>query len=407
MLRGGPTPARSLIRFAAGLALVIASATAAHAGGAGRSALLGPEGGDRFARVDSIIAAAIRNGATPGAALAIGRRDGEVHVRTFGRIDWAEGAPGVTDSTLYDLASLTKVVGTTAAAMLLVQQKRLSLDAPVYRYLPAWPKKGTKAKVTIRHLLLHTSGLPAGEDLWWVPGDRWERIKWIASRPLVRRPGQRTVYSDLGMIILGAVVERITGERMDEFLDTRLYQPLGMRDTRFNPLDPRHGSLFDVARIAPTEIDNSVRKTHVHGEVHDLNAAALGGVAGHAGLFSSVRDVAKFAQLMLTGATGKDTPVLRGSIIQRFLATRTTKRALGWELTKGTSTGHYLSGSSFGHTGFTGTSIWVDPKRGYYIVLLTNRVDPTSANTKHLALRRAVAEAVSEAMATPVRRSDD
>ncbi|MBX6364861.1 MAG: beta-lactamase family protein [Gemmatimonadetes bacterium] len=352
---------------------------------------------DRFARIDSIIEAAIRAGATPGAALAIGRRGAPPVVRTYGRIDWDPQSAMVTDSTLYDLASLTKVVGTTTAAMMLVQQGRLKLDAPIWRYLPSWPRRGAKGRITVRQLLLHNSGLAEGADLWWIPGDREERLRWIASRPLRYKPATRTLYSDLGMIVLGSVIEHITHTRLDGFLDARVFQPLGMRDTKFNPLNPRNGSPFDLARIAPTEVDREIRNKHLHGEVQDLNAAALGGVAGHAGLFSSIRDLARFAQVILTGASGKDTKILRASTIERFLAARPgARRTLGWELA---GEDRPFSKVAVGHTGYTGTSIWIDPRKGFYVVLLTNRVDPTAANRKHVALRKAVNEAVSELMA--------
>lgn len=355
----------------------------------------GPKDGSaRFARIDSIINAAIRDGATPGAALAIGRHGGPLHLRTYGRIDWDPDSPEVTDSTLYDLASLTKVVGTTTAAMMLVQQHRLSLDAPVWKYLKVWPRKGAKGRITIRELLLHTSGLPEGADLWYAPGDRMERIRWIASRPLVYKPGRHTLYSDLGMIVMGAVIEKITGTRMDGFLSARVFQPLGMRDTHFNPLNPRNGSPFDLARIAPTERQDDGL---LHGRVQDPSAQALGGVAGNAGLFSSIRDLARFAGMMLTGATGHDTKLLHAATVKRFLAHRPgAERVLGWEMAVDRPG---LSPTAFGHTGYTGTSIWIDPHRGYYIVLLTNRLDPTAANRKHLALRKAIDQAVSDLIA--------
>ncbi len=345
----------------------------------------------RLARIDSIIEAAIRDGATPGAAIAIGRRSGIVRLQGYGRIDWADDAAAVTDSTLYDLASLTKVVGTTTAAMMLVQQKRLLLDAPLRRYLPQWPRTGSRSRITIRQLLMHTSGLPAGADLWWVPGSRAERVRWIATRPLVSRPGTRTLYSDLGMIVLGAAIEHMTHERLDAFLDTRVYRPLGMRDTRFNPLAPLDSSPFNLARIAPTELDQDIRHTHLHGEVQDLNAAALEGVAGHAGLFSSARDLGRFALEMLRGASGRDTELLRPSTVRRFLAHADSRRPLGWDAPR---TAADFSRRAFGHTGFTGTSIWIDPDRNVFVVLLTNRVDPTAANTRHLALRRAISQEI-------------
>ncbi|MBX6364114.1 MAG: beta-lactamase family protein [Gemmatimonadetes bacterium] len=348
-------------------------------------------------RIDSIVEASILDGATPGAALAIGNSRGEVHIRTYGRTDWAKSAPAVTDSTLFDLASLTKVMATTPAAMLLVQEGKLDLDAEVWRYLPYWPRTGAKGKITIRELLTHTSGLPAGADLERVRGDREARIRWIATRALEAPPGRATIYSDLGMIVLGAVVERITGERLDRFATERLFRPLEMRDTRFTPLAPVDGSPFDVSRIAATERTSNGL---LQGTVQDPTARALGGVAGNAGLFSSVRDVARYAELMLRAVYGEDTPVLTSEVVKEF-ATRQpgAERALGWDVASPKGWGKYFTAASFGHTGYTGTSIWIDPAQDVFVVLLTNRVDPTAANQKHQALRRALNEEVRASFA--------
>lgn len=343
-------------------------------------------------RIDSIVDASIGDGATPGAALAIGSSSGEVRIRTYGRTDWAKDAPAVTDSTLFDLASLTKVIATTPAAMLLVQEGRLDLDAEVWRYLSYWPRTGDKGTITIRELLTHTSGLPAGAPLSRVRGDRDARVRWIATRALEAPPGRATLYSDLGMVVLGAVVESITGERLDRFVTDRLFRPLELRDTRFTPLAPVDGSPFDIARIAPTE---RTADGLLQGSVQDPTARALGGVAGNAGLFSSVRDVARFAGLMLRATYGEDTPVLTSAVVKEFAARQPDAgRALGWDVPTAAGWGKYFSAASFGHTGYTGTSIWIDPAADVFVVLLTNRVDPTAANQKHQALRRALNEEV-------------
>ncbi len=399
-----------------------------------------------LARVDSAIYRAIRAGATPGASLVVGRGGEIVRLRGYGRIDWEKGSAHVTDSTLYDLASLTKVVGTTTAVMLLVQDGRLNLESPVGRYLSDWPLYGPKAVITVRDLLMHTSGLPAGADLWGMRGDRADKLRRLQHIQLVAAPGTRTIYSDVGMILLGDVVESITHQRLDNFLEQRAFRPLEMADTRFNPLVPlmallptgfnnmgqlpatilpvrldaaaplgfynpaMNGSFFRIAlgsdgavalnRIAPTEIDTEVRRTHLHGEVHDLNAAALDGVAGHAGLFSSARDLAHFGQMMLDEARGERGDVLHTALVREFTERDgEATRALGWEFPSGrSSAGKFFSAESFGHTGFTGTSIWIDPEHDVFVVLLTNRVDPTSKNQKHLALRRAVHDAVQLAV---------
>jgi CubicO group peptidase (beta-lactamase class C family) len=403
----------------------------------------------RLARLDATIEAAIRNGATPGAALAIGRHGSIVRLRGYGRLTYAADAPAVSDSTLFDLASLTKVVGTTTAIMALVQQGRLDLDTPIHQYLSLWPSKGAHGRVTLRHLLTHTSGLPAGADLWTTAG-RLAKISRIARMRLAAPPGTRTIYSDLGMIVSGAVVESVTGERLDDFLERTVFAPMRLRETLFNPAQHMVAdrtlsstrpifaaghdySLFfeaftllarwaereaapvgvfarteaaapkrwlDESRIAPTEYDRD-RGYALKGVVHDPNAASLDGVAGHAGLFSSARDLAVFAQLMLDAARHQiDPPFATAPTVDLFLTrSRRSRRALGWDMPSGkSSAGEYFAASSFGHTGFTGTSIWIDPERDLFVVLLTNRVYPTARNEKHLALRRAVHDEVQLAI---------
>jgi CubicO group peptidase (beta-lactamase class C family) len=361
--------------------------------------------GTRLARVDSAIQKAILAGATPGAALAIARDGKIVRLRGYGRIDWSAGAAVVTDSTLYDIASLTKVVGTATAALLLIRDGRLHADAPLHRYLRTWPRTGQHARITIRHLLTHTSGLPAGLNLWAGVGTRDDRIDRIARARITSPPGTRRVYSDIGMILLAAIVEKISGERLDWYLEQAVFSPLAMHDTRFNPLRTP-ASQFDLSRIAPTEYDRTVRRRLVHGEVHDLNALALGGIAGHSGIFSSARDLAVFAQTMLDAALGQETP-LTGDASLSALLVRDLRfgRLPGWDVPAGSSSsaGRYFSASSFGHTGFTGTSIWIDPERHLYVVLLTNRLNPTARNQLHVALRREVHDLVQLALLDPPR----
>lgn len=383
-----------------------------------------------LARVDSTIEAAIRNEATPGAALAIGRHGELVRLRGYGRLGWNIDDASVTDSTLYDIASLTKVVGTTSAIMVLVELGQINLDAPIHQYLRLWPTIGDQSLITMRHLLTHTSGLPAGAELWTTSG-RTEKIERIARMRLASSPGMITTYSDLGMIVAGAVVESITNEPLDEFVYREVFEPLGMRETRYNPritvpnleqiirstslLTLRAASAFfeplqllaswsprpepvakKVAstRIAPTERDVP------RGFVHDRNAASLSGVAGHAGLFSSVRDLAMFASSMLDALHGSDTPIAGAPTVNLFLQKpEGGKRALGWDIARGrSSAGEYFSEESVGHTGFTGTSIWIDPKRDLFVVLLTNRLHPSASNQKHIALRRAVHDAIALAI---------
>ncbi|MBI4540257.1 MAG: serine hydrolase [Gemmatimonadetes bacterium] len=362
----------------------------------------------RLARVDSILHAGIADSVAPGAAIAVGRYGRLVRLRGYGRLDWAADAPPATDSSLYDVASLTKVVGTATAAMILAEEARLELDAHVARYLPWW-RGGGKEGATIRQLLLHRAGLPPFRPLWREVRGREAYERAIAELSVQYPPGDSTLYSDIGLMVMGFVVERISGEPLDVFLRRRVFGPLGMRDTGFRP-DP---SL--LSRIAPTEVDTVFRQTHVHGVVHDENAYALGGVAGHAGLFSSARDLAVFAQMMLDGGTigrcsdvelpcgaeRQPRRVLDRGTIERFAARHdsASSRALGWDTpAAGSSAGDYLSARAFGHTGFTGTSLWIDPELELFVVILTNRVNPSRDNPRIFPLRRAVHDAVVQAL---------
>jgi CubicO group peptidase (beta-lactamase class C family) len=406
----------------------------------------------RLALVDALIERAVADSASPGAALVVGRYGKIVRLRGYGRIDWHPFAPPVTDSTLFDLASLTKAMGTATVATQLVREGRLDLDLPIHNYLRVWPGWGDYGRITARHLLSHTSGLPPGADLWPGARSREERIASLARLPVRTRPGDARVYSDVGMILLGAVLEAVTGSRLDDLLYIRVFEPLAMRDTRFNPLIPgADRSGFTLAQIAPTEFDTHVRKALVHGMVHDLNAWSLDGVAGHAGVFSSARDMAAFAQAILDATKGLDTAVLpadafrmehgmprsaletprapeppgsalddtpRGALERTMRTLRGATGStlepppagpLGWDVPTGpnSAAGDYFSRSSFGHTGFTGTSIWIDPERDIYVVLLTNRLNPSARNRRHIQLRRDVHDIVQLAIADmPVVRRE-
>ncbi|HEX8673450.1 MAG TPA: serine hydrolase domain-containing protein [Longimicrobium sp.] len=350
--------------------------------------------------LDSIIEAAIADRASPGAAIAVGRSGRIVASKGYGRTDWAQGAPAVTDSTLYDLASLTKVVATTTAAMILEEEGRLDLDRPVARYLPGFDAPD-KAAITPRMLLAHNSGMNAYHTLYREAKGREEYLKAINARPLAHPPGTHFEYIDWNLIVLQLVVERVTSEPLDEFLRKRVFEPLGMRDTRFNPPESLR------PRVAPTEVQ-AFRGGQVWGVVHDENAWSLGGVAGHAGLFSSARDLAVFATMMLNGGEYGAVRILRPETISRWTRRQApaSSRALGWDTPyPGSSAGRNFSPTSFGHTGFTGTSIWMDPVNGVFVVLLTNRINPTRDNPKLGPLRIAVANAVQGSVVGPAPRS--
>ena len=328
---------------------------------------------ERLAKVDHVVQRGIMAGGYPGAAIVVGRRGAAVWEKGFGRLSWSrESAPVVAQQTIYDLASLTKVVGTTTAVMILFDEGRIRLDDPVSQYIPEFTG-GEKDRVTIRQLLEHRSGLPAGRDLWRIAHSPEEARAAAISTPLVCEPGRCYEYSDLGADMLGFVVEAVAGQRLDRFLEERVWQPLGMTDTEFRPADSLR------TRIAPTEVAPP-RGYPLRGEVHDENAFALGGVAGHAGLFSTAADLAIFAQMMLNGGEYNGTRIVADSTVTLFTRRAAGTRALGWDTCDGKgSCGRYLGERAYGHTGFTGTSLWIDPDRDMFVVLLTNRVHQAKA----------------------------
>ena len=322
---------------------------------------------ERLEAVDRVVERGIEAGGYPGAAVIVARKGKAVLQRGFGRLSWDESSPEVSPtSTIYDLASLTKVIGTTTAVMVLYDQGRISLDAPVSRYLPEFTG-GEKDLVTIRQLLTHRSGLPAGRDIFKLTHDPVEARKLVLATPLIAHPGQYYEYSDLGADVLGMVVEAVSQQPLDEFLADYVFHPLGMYQTGFRPADSLD------ARIAPTGTSGGGRRSR--GEVNDENAYALGGVAGHAGLFSTAADLSVFAQMMLNGGTYDGVRIIADSTVQLFTTRAAGHRALGWDTPTGSfGSGNYLSEHSFGHTGFTGTSLWIDPDRDMFVILLTNRV---------------------------------
>jgi CubicO group peptidase (beta-lactamase class C family) len=256
--------------------------------------------------------------------------------------------------------------------MILYDEGKINLDAPVSLYVPGF-SGGAKDRVTVRMLLEHRSGLPAGRDLWRSAHTPDEAKAEVISTPLGCEPGRCYEYSDLGADMLGFVVEAAANQSLDAFLQERVWTPLGMMDTGFRPADSLK------ARIAPTEV-NSPRGYSLQGEVHDENAYALGGVAGHAGLFSTAADLAVFAQMMLNGGEYEGTRIVADSTVALFTTRAAGTRALGWDTCGGSgSCGKYLGDDAYGHTGFTGTSLWIDPTRDMFVILLTNRVHDARA----------------------------
>ena len=364
----------------------------------------------RLEAIDRVVQRGITAGGYPGAAVVVGRNGAVVWQRSFGRLSWETSSTRVAaDRTIYDLASLTKVVGTTTAIMVLYDQGRISLDAPVAAYVPAF-SGGYKDSVTVRQLLTHRSGLPAGRELWRLASTPDQARRFVLDTQLECRPGDCYIYSDLGADVLGMIVEAVSGERLDVFLDEHVFQPLGMTDTFFRPADSLK------LRVAPTEL-TPPRGYPLQGEVHDENAYALGGVAGHAGLFSTAADLSVFAQMMINGGIYDGVRIVSDSTVALFTRRTAGHRALGWDMCDDASDGscgRYLSERAYGHTGFTGTSLWIDPDRQMFVVLLTNRVHAARARrpAKVIAdvradLADAAAVAVTDdpdnALAMPVR----
>jgi CubicO group peptidase (beta-lactamase class C family) len=347
------------------------------------------------ARLDSIVAEGLAQGAAPGAALAVGRWGRLVVLKGYGTLDYIQGSPTVEPTTLYDMASLTKVVATTTSAMILEEEGKLDVSRTVQSYLPEF-NAPDKASITVRMLLTHRGGLEAFAPLWRDFHGRAEYLAAINARPLKSVPGTQMVYSDWDFILLQFIIERITGRPLDSFAAQHVFAPLGMHSTRFTP-DTTDAAL--MRRIAPTELDSL--RGQIHGTVHDPNAWALGGVSGHAGLFSTARDMAIFAQMLLDGGRYAGTRIVSQETLARWTSPQDpgSSRALGWDTPSDVSSaGRYFSPRSFGHTGFTGTSIWVDPERGLFVVLLMNRVNPHGLATRHAQLRRDVADAVQSAV---------
>ena len=357
--------------------------------------------GNRLAPALATLDSAIRAGAAPGAVLAVSA-GGERFIYGTGRLGQDDAArPGPT--TLYDMASLTKVVALTTVAMMAVEEGKLDLDAPVVRYLPEFTQgRGNKGSVTIRDLLLHDSGLPAHRALWTQSRGRSGAIRVALISDLDTPPGTRMVYSDLGAITLATVIERLYGKRIDHLFMERVAKPLGLQRTVFLP--PQSW----LTDIAPTELD-PWRGRMLRGEVHDENAGRLKGASGHAGLFSDAEGALTFGEWALAGAKGQpwrgalQPPAAFASWTVRQDRPAGSSRALGWDTPSGVSSaGTLMSARSFGHTGFTGTSLWVDPTRDVVVVLLTNRVHPTRNTPQFGLIRSVVTDAVMRSLFGPI-----
>ena len=321
------------------------------------------------AQIGQVVADGIQAGAFPGAVVVVGTGDSVLLAKGYGHFTWSPDSP-VPDpgNTLYDLASLTKVVATTPSVMRLVEEGRLDLASPVVRYLPGFVGAGKEA-VTVRRLLEHRSGLRAFLPLNELTDQSADARKLVESEALSWSPGTRVVYSDLNAMLLGWIVESVSGSVLEEFAAAVVFQPLGMLQTFFRP------SRADRERIAPVGL---WRGHVIAGELHDQNAVRLGGVSGHAGLYSTGMDLARYAQVYLNdGRDARGVQLFAAQTLRSFTQRGPGNRGLGWEIrdtTDEANSGRLLSESAFGHTGYTGTSMWIDPVRDLFVIVLTNRV---------------------------------
>jgi CubicO group peptidase (beta-lactamase class C family) len=350
---------------------------------------------DRLAKVDRVVRRGIAVGAYPGAAVIIGRRGSAVLQSGYGKLSWRQNAAPVDPArTIYDLASLTKPVCLATAAMVLYDEGKLPLNMKVQEILPEFTGRW-KERVTVGHLLSHTGGLPAGRRIWLTAKTPAQGREQILTARMNSMPGGLVDYSDVGAITLGLAIERVAGMPLNQFCESRIFRPLGMNDTRYLPpasLKPR---------IAPTE-QYPPRGHPAHGEVHDETAYTIGGVSGNAGLFSTATDLAIFAQMMLNRGTYGGVRIIQDSTVRQFTQLVKGNRTYGWEMPMmERGSGEFLSPNSFGHVGYTGTSLWIDPDRQLFVILLTNRVHEARARRAGIIIadiRHDVADAAALAI---------
>ncbi len=349
---------------------------------------------ERFRRAFDILKNAIATHAFPACSLAITLSGELVAYKALGRFTYDPASPEAGTESIFDLASLTKVVASTAMAMILYERGLLDLEAPITAIVPEFAGDDHRRReITLRMLLAHSSGLPAYEKLFLRAKSREDLLQSAFTATLTASPGSRAEYSDIGYIVLGVALERIADESLAAFCQREIFGPLGMAHTAFNPTPALKNS------IPPTADDRSFRQRIIQGEVQDENASVLGGIAGHAGLFSTAENLAIFAHAMLNGGH----PILRSTTVDLFSrrepAPEGTSRGLGWDTPSAPSqSGEYFSPHSFGHLGYTGTSLWIDPDRQLSIVLLTNRTWPDCQNQAIKQVRPAFHDAAIEAL---------
>ncbi|HEX8091709.1 MAG TPA: serine hydrolase domain-containing protein, partial [Blastocatellia bacterium] len=367
----------------------------------GRLAQAAPESvgmsSGRLAKIDEAVLASVEREETPGAAVLVARQGRVVYRKAFGSRATSPAREPMTLDTIFDLASLTKVIATATSIMILVERGKVSLADPVALYIPEFGKGG-KERVTVEQLMTHRAGLPPDNEIADYVGVTVDPLKMIYELQPSYEPGSRFVYSDVGYIVAAELVRRVSGKRVDEFARENIFAPLGMKNTSYLP-----ASHQPTQRIAPTE----TREGHLmRGEVHDPRSYEMGGVAGHAGLFSTVDDVAIFCQMILNKGEYDGARILAPYTIERMVSAHSLPtsqmRGIGWDVNTSFSSnrGDLFPVGTFGHTGFTGTSVWLDPASQTFVVLLTNRVHPAGRGDV-TRLRSFVASVVAGAIVAP------
>jgi CubicO group peptidase (beta-lactamase class C family) len=353
-----------------------------------------------FEKAFDVIDRAIAQATFPAASIAVTSKRKLVALKAFGRFTYEPGSPQVTTASVFDLASVSKVIATTSMAMILYQRGLVDLEMPVAAIVPEFvasesnDKDVRRREVTLHMLLAHSSGLPAYEKLFLRTKTRDELLHAAFRTPLTADPGASAQYSDIGFIVLGVALERIADESLGRFCQLELFGPLGMLRTTYNPPAAWRDS------IPPTADDRTFRHRVLQGEVQDENASVLGGVAPQAGLFATAEDVATFAHIMLQGGSPLIRPETLALFTRRESSPPGTSRALGWDTPSSPSqSGKYFSAASFGHLGYTGTSLWIDPERELSVTLLTNRTWPDCSNKAITEVRPRFHDAVVEALA--------
>lgn len=359
--------------------------------------MVGPQGSPApLARIDGVVRQAIDNGRIPGAVVLVGQGGHILFEKAYGHRCLEPRPEPMTLGTRFDLASLTKVVATAPAFLILVQEGKARLDDPVFKYLPDFGRRG-KETLTVRQVLTHYSGLaPFFRLKAKGPGAASAVIDKIYESDLSATPGSQFIYSDLGFILLGKLTESVSGERLDRFVHSRVFAPLEMAETGFNP------SPCGRRPVAPTEKGDD--GTFLRGQAHDPLASTMGGVAGHAGLFSNARDLSRYCRMLLNHGSLEGSRVLQPWLVRQMVSPQSPRgkpdiRGLGWDIQSRYSSarGAHFSPRSFGHTGFTGTSLWLDPEIQAYLIILTSRLHPDGRGDVR-ALRKEIATIVGEAL---------